>query len=82
MFKDYVSKPITRIAMKITEEMGLSSLDDSTVRCKYRNENGLLLQVDFTHYDEVEIGDYIVCGNDDDAYLYTAKAFEELNIID
>jgi hypothetical protein len=68
--------------MKITDDMELSSLDDSTVRCKYRNEDGLLVQIDFMHSDDVNVGDYITYMNDDDVYHYTEKSFEERNIID
>lgn len=82
MFKDYESKPVTRRAMKITEDMDFDIIDDSTMTCYYKMSDTEKTYVDFKHHQEVEVGDYIVYLNDDDIYHCDAKVFAERNIVD
>ncbi len=83
-FRDYQSKPTTRNAMKITDKMTLLTLTDleSTMRCRYHDDEGMPTQVDFKYHQDVEIGDYIVYLNDDDIYHCSAEVFAERNIVD
>jgi hypothetical protein len=74
MFKQYHSKPITRSAHLVTEDDVIVKLDEST-----SSLNG---EVNFKHYEEVKVGDYIVYLNEEDIYHCNAKVFAERNIVD
>lgn len=77
MFKEYKSKPITRLAHEITEDdivghgnapnLYLLSPADSNETFK------------FVAYDEVKVGDFVVYLNEDDIYHCSRKVMAERN---
>lgn len=78
MFNPFVSKPITRMAHKVTEDCAITPLAEEATSCIYIDG----VDVSFKHYERVNVGDYIVKLDDTDIYHCSAKIFEERNIVD
>lgn len=78
MFKEYESKPITRLAMEITEEHNLQ-YRASTSCASVDTPEGKLL---FKCYEEPKVGDYVCYLNDEDVYHCSRKVFHERNIVE
>lgn len=77
-FTRYESRPITRLAHRITEQD----------RINFTGEMGKLRltpkhgePVDFVHYGEVMTGDYVVYLNDQDVYHCSREVFIERNLV-
>jgi len=76
MFKDYESKPVTRKAHKVTADDVLTVIDETTQSITIEGQT-----VNFKHYEEVKVGDYIVYLNESDIYHCNAEVFAERNIV-
>ncbi len=76
MFKEYESKPITRLALQITDLTELESVDDTTLRFT-KGKVAVLVK----HYEPVKVGDFIVYLNESDIYHCSEKVFKERNIV-
>ena len=78
MFSEFESKPITRLAHKITEDdlvskvMGIEATYSLTTAGQ---------EVFFKAYGEVAVGDFVVHLGKDEMYHCTAKVFAERNIV-
>ena len=79
MFKDYLSKPITRKAHKIVEGDNITKVPG--VEATYVLESSDQLKVTFKAYEAVSVGDYVVYLKDDDIYHCSAEVFADRNII-
>lgn len=77
MFKEYQSKPITRLAHKINDTDGLVYLPENSEASITVDGSALT----FKCYEEPAIGDYVCYLNDEDIYHCNAKVFAERNII-
>lgn len=77
-FKEYESKPITRLARRVGErDQIVPTTKESTSVL-----NALYLEpIPFKHYEPVKVGDYIVFLNEKDVYHCTKEVFEERNIV-
>jgi len=75
-FKEYLSKPIKRLAYQIKESDHIECLPDKvhliTIDC---------IEVSFVAHEPVKAGDYIVYLNDMDIYHCNAQVFKDRNII-
>ena len=78
MFIKYQSKPITRLAHKVTESDVITEVEDKESTSVLNSSSS---SVAFKHYEPVLVGDYIVYLNEDDIYHCSAKVFAERNII-
>ena len=79
MFKDYLSKPITRKAHKIVEGDNITKV--SGAEATYVLESSDQLIVIFKAYEDTKVGDYIIYLKDDDIYHCSAEVFADRNII-
>lgn len=78
MFKEYQSKPITRLAMQITLEHNLK-YSPSTSEASVKTPDGELV---FKCYEKPQLGDYVCYLNDEDIYHCSRKVFHERNIVE
>ena len=72
MFKAYEGKPVTRMAHEVTEEDVIEKVGEATSTI-----NG----IEFKHYGEVKVGDYIIRNAGECDYHCTKEIFEERNYI-
>ena len=80
MFKEYQSKPIVRLAHQINVDDKISfSPKESTLLISNKEYP---LGIEFKHYENVLIGDWVVHLNDDAVYHCTDKVFQERNIVE
>lgn len=79
MFKSYQSKPITRLAHRITEKDVIKKveIEEATYKIWLLDKT-----VKFKAYKSVNVGDYVVYLNDDDIYHCNATVFAERNEVD
>ena len=77
-FKEYQSKPIKRLAHKVTAGDVITKVEGQEATFNLISGKS---DVDFKAYEEVNIGDYIVFLNDNDIYHCNAEVFAERNII-
>jgi len=75
-FKPYESKPITRLAHRITGNDVVQALPECTYAIRVDEAD-----VFFKAYTPPVAGDYVVYLNDDDVYHCTAEVFRERNIV-
>lgn len=76
-FKEYRSKPITRLAYEVSESDSINIEEkEATSSIAIDGE-----KVFFKHYEPVKTGDFIVYLNDSDIYHCDRKVFEERNIL-
>ena len=81
MFKEYISKPITRMAFKVAEGDIINSVvHEEATYVLHRTSTGE--EIFFKAYEEVKVGDYIVRLTVEDTYHCNAAVFAERNIID
>lgn len=76
-FQRYESRPITRLAHRITEEDRIVSAGTQLLRLIPKDGD----PVTFVHYDDVKTGDYVVYLNEDDIYHCSRAVFLERNIV-
>jgi len=76
-FKSYESKPVTRLAHRITDNDVIQALPDCTYALAVDG-----VDVFFKAYTTPIAGDYVVYLNEDDVYHCTAKVFRERNIVE
>ena len=76
----YQSKPITRLAHRITEADNIAKLPG--IEATYSLASADQVNLIFKAYEEVKVGDYIVYLKDDDIYHCSAEVFAERNIIE
>lgn len=73
-FKHYLSRPITRKALLITNEFSLEKVSEGEATWKYG-------ELEFKAHQTPVVGDYIVYLNEEDIYHVDAKTFAERNEI-
>lgn len=76
-FKHYESKPITRLAHRITDNDAIQALPDCTYALAVDG-----VDVFFKAHTIPVAGDYVVYLNEDDVYHCTAEVFRERNIVE
>ena len=72
MFKEFVGKPVTRIAHEIVEGDIIKKVDEKT---------STLNGVEFKHYGKVSVGDYVIRNAGECDYHCTKDIFVERNYI-
>lgn len=78
MFKEYQSRPITRLAMVITIEHDVLYMEEKSEATIQTATGGLV----FKCYEEPKVGDYVCYLNAEDIYHCNAKVFAERNIVE
>ena len=79
MFKEYESKPITRLAYQIREGDSFWQ-DDNTLLWNLYPEGSP--SVSFAAHEEVSLGDWVVYLTEEDTYHCTDKVFRERNVVE
>lgn len=74
-FKEYQSKPITRLAHEITETDIISELGPKLFRLKFKTGETF----HFVAHETIKSGDFIVYLNENDIYHCNRKVFAERN---
>jgi hypothetical protein len=77
MFKEYQSKPITRLAHEVTTDCTIMQTSDEATSQIFIG--GVWLY--FKHYELVSVGDWIVYINETDVYHCSNKVFRSRNIV-
>ena len=77
MFTEYQSRPITRLAHKVSATDVITAQEAESTSTLSDGDK----LVEFKHYEPVAIGDYIVYLNDSDVYHCNAKVFAERNLV-
>jgi hypothetical protein len=78
MFKEYQSRPITRLAMQITEAHDVLYEEEKSEATVQITTGGLV----FKCYEEPKVGDYVCYLNAEDIYHCNATVFAERNIVE
>ncbi|AGG58044.1 hypothetical protein VPAG_00008 [Vibrio phage douglas 12A4] len=83
MFKEYKSKPITRLAHEITQSDldTLKKIGESMFHIVIHEQDTTDHPVSFKAYEDVKVGDFIVYLDSSDIYHCSRKVFEERNEI-
>lgn len=76
-FREYQSRPVTRLAYRITESDAVQALPDCTYVIEIDGED-----VSFKAYEPPQAGDYVVYLTDEDIYHCSAAVFRERNVVD
>ena len=77
-FKPYESKPITRLAHRITEDDVISQHGPKLFQIRFKDG----CNFSFVAHQAVNTGDYVVYLNDEDIYHCSAEVFRERNIVE
>lgn len=77
-FKEYQSKPITRLAYEVSERDSIN--EEETESTSSVVIDGV--KVFFKHYEQVKPGDFIVYLNDSDVYHCDRAVFMDRNIVE
>lgn len=75
-FKEYESKPITRLAYEVPFGQHIEKTGEATFRIAVEGKD-----IEFKAYEPVKAGDYIVYLNDNDVYHCSRTVFHERNIV-
>jgi len=76
-FREYQSKPITRLAYEVKFGDHIEKVGEATYRIRVDGE-----PVQFKAYEPVKPGDYIVYLNDEDIYHCSAQVFAARNVVE
>ena len=76
-FREYQSKPITRLAYRVTDGDTIEKVGEAAYRIHVDGE-----PVHFKAYEPVKPGDYIVYLNDEDIYHCSAQVFAARNVVE
>jgi len=75
-FKEYESKPITRLAYRITGKEGLQAVDNNTFIIDIGDNN-----VTFKAHETVFPGDFVIYQSEDDVYHCRQAVFHDRNVV-
>ncbi len=81
MFKEYLSKPITRSAHQITKEDTFTLIRGNLYELKCPMEDGYTHVARFAAHEIPVVNDWVIYIDQTDVYHCTDKVFRERNIV-